>query len=55
MELPRPSARGATIVRRDPVGVVAAITSWNFPLGLALSKLAPLPRRAGRSVPNAGA
>jgi aldehyde dehydrogenase (NAD+) len=41
LEVPRPSMRGATIVRREPVGVVAAITPWNFPLGLALSKLAP--------------
>ncbi|WP_369192226.1 aldehyde dehydrogenase [Streptomyces sp. R08] len=41
LEAPRPSMRGATIVRREPVGVVAAITPWNFPLGLALSKLAP--------------
>ncbi|MCX4554625.1 aldehyde dehydrogenase [Streptomyces phaeochromogenes] len=41
LEAPRPSMRGATIVRREPVGVVAAITPWNFPLGLALSKIAP--------------
>ncbi|MFG2371174.1 aldehyde dehydrogenase [Streptomyces sp. NPDC048504] len=41
LEALRPSMRGATIVRREPVGVVAAITPWNFPLGLALSKLAP--------------
>ncbi|MFJ4632816.1 aldehyde dehydrogenase [Streptomyces sp. NPDC088847] len=41
LEVPRASMRGATIVRREPVGVVAAITPWNFPLGLALSKIAP--------------
>ncbi|MFJ6087954.1 aldehyde dehydrogenase [Streptomyces sp. NPDC092369] len=41
LEAPRASMRGATIVRREPVGVVAAITPWNFPLGLALSKIAP--------------
>lgn len=26
---------------RRPMGVVAAITPWNFPLGTAVSKLAP--------------
>jgi acyl-CoA reductase-like NAD-dependent aldehyde dehydrogenase len=29
------------VVHRRPLGVVAAITPWNFPLGLALWKLAP--------------
>jgi aldehyde dehydrogenase (NAD+) len=29
------------IVRREPVGVVAAITPWNFPFYLNVSKLAP--------------
>jgi acyl-CoA reductase-like NAD-dependent aldehyde dehydrogenase len=29
------------VVQRRPLGVVAAITPWNFPLGLALWKLAP--------------
>jgi aldehyde dehydrogenase (NAD+) len=33
--------RGATIVRREPVGVVAAITPWNFPQALAFFKIAP--------------
>jgi aldehyde dehydrogenase (NAD+) len=28
-------------VQRDPVGVVAAITPWNYPQGLAAMKLAP--------------
>ncbi len=37
----RPSAAGATIVRREPVGVVAAITPWNYPLALAMMKIAP--------------
>ncbi len=37
----RPAALGATIVRREPVGVVAAITPWNYPLALAMSKIAP--------------
>ena len=32
---------GSTIVRREPVGVVAAIVPWNFPQGLAASKIAP--------------
>ncbi|MGI5200225.1 aldehyde dehydrogenase [Spirillospora sp. CA-108201] len=38
----RPSAAGGrTIVRREPVGVVAAITPWNYPQPLAAMKLAP--------------
>ncbi|MFD9664096.1 aldehyde dehydrogenase [Rhodococcus sp. NPDC059968] len=38
----RPSAFGGrTVVRRDPVGVVAAITPWNYPQPLAAMKLAP--------------
>ena len=37
----RPSATGHTIVRRDPVGVVAAIPPWNYPHALAMFKLAP--------------
>ncbi|WP_020499462.1 aldehyde dehydrogenase [Sciscionella marina] len=32
---------GRTLVRREPVGVVAAITAWNVPLFLAINKLAP--------------
>jgi acyl-CoA reductase-like NAD-dependent aldehyde dehydrogenase len=34
---------------RNPVGVVAAITPWNFPLGLAFQKIAPA-LAAGNSV-----
>jgi aldehyde dehydrogenase (NAD+) len=37
----RPSMIGHTIVRREPVGVVAAIVPWNFPQALAAFKLAP--------------
>ncbi|ODU04562.1 MAG: aldehyde dehydrogenase [Pseudonocardia sp. SCN 72-86] len=37
----RPSAAGATIVRREPVGVVGAITPWNYPQALAMFKVAP--------------
>lgn len=37
----RPSSVGSTIVRRDPVGVVGAITPWNFPQALAMFKVAP--------------
>ncbi|MFI6313927.1 aldehyde dehydrogenase [Nocardia fusca] len=38
----RPSAFGGrTVVRRDSVGVVAAITPWNYPQSLAAMKLAP--------------
>lgn len=37
----RPSMAGHTIVRREPVGVVAAIVPWNYPQALAAFKLAP--------------
>jgi aldehyde dehydrogenase (NAD+) len=37
----RPSASGSTIVRREPVGVVGAITPWNYPQALAMIKIAP--------------
>ncbi|WP_416062700.1 aldehyde dehydrogenase [Rhodococcus indonesiensis] len=38
----RPSAFGGrTVVRREPVGVVAAVTPWNYPQPLAAMKLAP--------------
>ena len=37
----RPSAIGHTIVRREPVWVVAAIVPWNYPQALAAVKLAP--------------
>ncbi|HYC06104.1 MAG TPA: NAD-dependent succinate-semialdehyde dehydrogenase [Azospirillaceae bacterium] len=35
----RPDAR--VLVLREPVGIVAAITPWNFPLGLVARKCAP--------------
>jgi aldehyde dehydrogenase (NAD+) len=31
----------SAVIRRAPVGVVAAITPWNFPLGMAVDKVAP--------------
>lgn len=37
----RPSQAGATIVRREPVGVVGGITPWNYPQVLAMMKIAP--------------
>lgn len=36
-----PSGTFHAYVRREPIGVVAAITPWNFPLLMAISKLAP--------------
>jgi aldehyde dehydrogenase (NAD+) len=32
---------GRTVVRREPIGVAAVITSWNYPITLAFSQLAP--------------
>jgi aldehyde dehydrogenase (NAD+) len=37
----RPALIGHTIVRREAIGVVAAITPWNYPQALAATKLAP--------------
>ncbi len=38
----RPSQMGKeTLVERSPVGVVAAIVPWNFPVTLALNKIGP--------------
>ncbi|WP_020661463.1 aldehyde dehydrogenase [Amycolatopsis benzoatilytica] len=38
----RPSPTGGdTVVRREPVGVVAAVTPWDYPQSLAIMKIAP--------------
>ena len=37
----RPGVTGHTIVRKEPVGVVGAITPWNYPQALAAFKIAP--------------
>jgi aldehyde dehydrogenase (NAD+) len=37
----RPGAFGTTLIRREPVGVVAAIAPWNVPQMTIISKLAP--------------
>lgn len=37
----RPSAMGSTIVRKEPVGVAAVITPWNYPQAKALISIAP--------------
>jgi aldehyde dehydrogenase (NAD+) len=37
----RPGVTGHTIVRREAVGVVAAIIPWNYPQALAAMKVAP--------------
>ncbi len=39
-ERPSPTG-GRTVVTRQPVGVVAAITPWNYPQALAIMKVAP--------------
>lgn len=41
LEKAQPSPNGSTIVRREPIGVVGAITPWNFPLSVAMMKVAP--------------
>jgi aldehyde dehydrogenase (NAD+) len=41
LEAVQPSALGSTIVRREPIGVVGAITPWNFPQSVAIFKMAP--------------
>src|SRR5690606_21009028 len=41
LERARPSQAGSTLVRREPVGVVGAITPWNYPQVLAMMKIAP--------------
>ena len=35
------TGEGTTIFRREPVGVVASITPWNYPIMMAVWKLAP--------------
>lgn len=40
-EFERESATGLQLLRREPVGVVAAITPWNYPLHQIICKLAP--------------
>ncbi|MBV6756672.1 aldehyde dehydrogenase [Rhodococcus opacus] len=41
LETTQPSHRGSTIIRREPVGVVGAISPWNYPQSLAMFKIAP--------------
>ena len=41
MQLPGPTLSTGSIVRPAPIGVVAAITPWNFPVALVLWKLGP--------------
>ncbi|MGQ4618948.1 aldehyde dehydrogenase family protein [Nocardia sp. R7R-8] len=41
-EVPRPAlVGGTTVVRTEPIGVVAAIVPWNFPQSLTFFKIAP--------------
>ncbi len=42
------SADGTSILRREPIGVVAAITPWNYPMMMACWKLAAV--AAGNSI-----
>jgi aldehyde dehydrogenase (NAD+) len=41
VEEERPTVRGSALVRREPVGVVGAITPWNFPQTAVMFKLGP--------------
>ncbi|MFV0082881.1 aldehyde dehydrogenase family protein, partial [Staphylococcus aureus] len=38
---PAPTADGRIIVQKQPIGVVAAITPWNFPNAMITRKAAP--------------
>jgi acyl-CoA reductase-like NAD-dependent aldehyde dehydrogenase len=49
VEVVRDDATGYAEVHRRPLGVVAAITPWNFPLTLAIWKIAPA-LRAGNTL-----
>ena len=40
-EVPAPTVDRRILVRREPVGVCAAITPWNFPAAMITRKLAP--------------
>ncbi|MDI2132741.1 aldehyde dehydrogenase [Yinghuangia seranimata] len=40
-ELPQTAADALALVTREPVGVVAAVVPWNFPLTMAAWKIAP--------------
>ncbi|MFE6848845.1 aldehyde dehydrogenase family protein [Streptomyces sp. NPDC057686] len=48
-EIPVADAGDLALVTREPLGVVAAVVAWNYPLGLAVWKLAPA-LAAGNSV-----
>jgi aldehyde dehydrogenase (NAD+) len=37
----RPGVLSHVSVRREPIGVVAAVVPWNYPMGLAAMKIAP--------------
>jgi succinate-semialdehyde dehydrogenase/glutarate-semialdehyde dehydrogenase len=41
MILPAPSPDREVLVKREPVGIVACITPWNFPIAMLARKLAP--------------
>ena len=40
-------------IRREPIGVVAQVTPWNYPLMMAVWKIAPGPRRRQHRGPQA--
>ena len=43
-----------SIIRREPLGIVAGITPWNYPLMMAIWKIGPGARRRQRPDPEAG-
>ena len=49
-EILREDETSQVVLRRKPLGVVAAITPWNFPLSIAVRKIAPALRAGNTAV-----
>jgi len=49
--IPAPRGDQRFIIMKAPVGVVAAVTPWNYPISMLTRKLAPAPVHVRRSLP----